>query len=628
METRNIPTPSAEESLGSGEHLRPGEMLQGRYLIQEVIGTGGMSAVYRARDMHFPNIVRLVAIKEMVPNTRDPVVRENIYRHFEREAHILASLRHPSIPQIYDYFLANNRAYLVLEFVHGKDLEMLLNETQGFFPVEQVLTWAVELCDVLEYLHSHRPPVVFRDMKPSNVMINQSGRVVLVDFGIAKLFQGGQKGTMIGTEGYAPPEQYRGEATPLVDIYALGATLHHLLTRQDPRLEPPFSFDSRPIRAVNPSVPPELEAVIMRALAYEPSERFQSAREMKEALLAVGRKTGILQGRATTQLLGAPTMESDHKPLWAFKTEDEIRSSALVHEGRVFIGSYDHNMYALDAGDGGLLWKFATHGGVVTQPVIVDGVLVFGSEDQIVYAVDWKHGRIVWTHTTQGPVRCSPAFAEGIVFIGSDDGRLYALQGNTGRVRWRFDAEMMIRSRPLVADGRLYFGTEGGEVYSLDMQGKVIWRFRAKRAVTASPAWGDQVVYVPSVDGMLYALDAEAGWVLWRFRMGRGSISSPAVHQGRVYVGSADGHLYCVDTRSSREIWRFATGHQVSGGILVANNRVYFGSVDGKLYCVDAEQGHLLWAFETGGPITGTPVLSDNMIFIGSLDQHLYALLA
>lgn len=627
METQHI-SPSAEEQSPLGEHLQPGAMLADRYLIQEVIGTGGMSAVYRARDMHFPNMVRLVAIKEMVPNTRDPVVRENIYKHFEREAHILAGLRHPAIPQIYDYFLLNHRAYLVLEFIHGKDLEMLLSEIQGFFPVEQVLRWAVELCDVLDYLHTHNPPVIFRDMKPSNVMINQSGRVVLVDFGIAKLFQGAQKGTMIGTEGYAPPEQYRGEATPLVDIYALGATLHHLLTRQDPRVEPPFSFDSRPIRAVNPAVPPELEAVVMRALAYNPANRFQSAREMKEALLSVGYKTGLLSGGATVQLAeGPPAVEPEHKAIWTFKAEDEIRSSALIHEGRVFVGSYDQNLYALDAGDGSLVWKFPTHGGVVTQPVIVGKLLVFGSEDHTIYAVNWQNGRVVWTHITEGPVRGSPAQAEGMVFIGSDDGHLYALQGTTGRVIWRFDAEMMIRSRPLVVDGRLYFGTEGGEVYCLDMQGKEIWRFRAKRAVTASPAWGEHAVFVPSVDGMLYALDAEAGWVLWRFRMGRGSISSPVVHERRVYVGSADGHLYCVDTRSSREVWRFATEHQVSGGVCIAQGRVYFGSVDGKLYCVDAEQGRQLWAFETGGAITATPVLSEKMLYIGSLDHQLYALL-
>ena len=628
METKKIIPSSEEAEAPVTAHLAPGQTLAGRYLIQEVIGVGGMSAVYRARDLHFPNIVRLVAVKEMIPNTRDPVVRENIYKHFEREAHILASLRHPAIPQIYDYFIYQDRIYLILEFIQGKDLEALLNETTEPFPEEQVLTWAIELCDVLDYLHSHKPhPVIFRDMKPSNIMINPSGRVVLVDFGIAKIFEGDKKGTMIGTEGYAPPEQYRGEATPLVDIYALGATLHHLLTHQDPRLEPPFSFKERPIRAINPHVSPEFEAVIMRALSYEPEKRYQSAREMKEALLSVARKTGVLsENTPTAKLIGGTFSQT--QLVWQFQAEDEIRGTPLVYEDKVFVGSYDHNLYALDAGSGKLIWKFPTRGGVVTCPVVAQGKVIFGSEDQIIYAVDIATGRVEWTHITKGAVRGSPSRAEDIIFIGSDDGHLYALHATTGRVVWQFDAETPVRSRPPVHQEKLFFGTEGGEIYALNFQGQVVWRYRAKRAVTASPAAGDHAVYVPSVDAQLYAIDAEAGWLLWRFRLGRGSISSPAVHQNRIYVGSADGNLYCINARTAKEMWRFATKHQVSGGVVIFQNNIYFGSVDGQLYCLDAQTGHQQWAYPTEGPITGTPAIGNGMVFIGSLDHRLYALLA
>jgi serine/threonine protein kinase len=221
--------------------LQAGVKLANRYAIQEVIGIGGMGSVYRARDMHFPNVVKLVAVKEMINTAPDPLVRETIVQNFEREANLLATLHHPAIPRIYDYFTVESRSYLVLEFIHGKDLEAVINETNGFMPENQVLTWAIELCDVLDYLHKHQPDaIIFRDMKPSNVMINHNGDVVLVDFGIAKTFQSGTKGTMIGTEGYSPPEQYRGEATPSADIYALGATIHQPSRR--PRLEPPFSF--------------------------------------------------------------------------------------------------------------------------------------------------------------------------------------------------------------------------------------------------------------------------------------------------------------------------------------------------------------------------------------------------
>ena len=210
-------------------------------MIQDVIGVGGMGSVYRARDLHFPNVVKLVAVKEMINRAPDSLVRETIVKNFEREANILATLHHASIPRIYDYFTDENRSYLVLEFINGKDLEAIITQSDGFIPEEQVLTWGIELCDVLSYLHNHKPePIIFRDIKPSNVMINQENHIILVDFGIAKAFQSGQKGTMIGTEGYSPPEQYRGEANHSADIYALGATLHHLITRRDPRMEPPF----------------------------------------------------------------------------------------------------------------------------------------------------------------------------------------------------------------------------------------------------------------------------------------------------------------------------------------------------------------------------------------------------
>ena len=214
-----------------------------------------MGSVYRARDLHFPNVVKLVAVKEMINSAPDPLVRQTIVQNFEREANMLATLNHPSIPRIYDYFTQDDRSYLVLEFIHGKDLETVIGDANGFLAEDQVISWAIQLCDVLSFLHAHKPdPIIFRDMKPSNVMINQNGDVVLVDFGIAKTFQSGQKGTMIGTEGYSPPEQYRGEATPLADVYSLGATLHHAITRRDPRLEPPFSFAERPVRRINSRV--------------------------------------------------------------------------------------------------------------------------------------------------------------------------------------------------------------------------------------------------------------------------------------------------------------------------------------------------------------------------------------
>jgi serine/threonine protein kinase len=176
--------------LGEGgegiDRLQAGTTLEDRYLILGMLGKGGMSSVYKGRDLHFPNVTKLVAIKEMVNLVADQNMYEMVVRNFEREADLLATLSHPAIPTIYDNFTHKNRSYLVMEFIDGQDLEEILGDMDDFIPEDRVVGWAIELCDVLHYLHNHQPqPIIFRDIKPSNVMIDQHNHIRLIDFGIA-----------------------------------------------------------------------------------------------------------------------------------------------------------------------------------------------------------------------------------------------------------------------------------------------------------------------------------------------------------------------------------------------------------------------------------------------------------
>lgn len=608
------------------KELQPGSILVNRYAIQEVIGIGGMGSVYRARDLHFPNVVKLVAVKEMINQARDPLVRQTIVQNFEREANILVTLEHPSIPRIFDYFTQNERSYLVLEYIQGKDLEELVTNLKTPYPEEQVIQWAIEMCDVLNYLHNHKPePIIFRDIKPSNIMVNQYNHIILIDFGIAKNFRGGQKGTMIGTEGYSPPEQYRGEASPQADIYALGATLHHLLTKQDPRLEPPFTFGDRPIRAANPVVTLEMEAVVAKALQYNPADRFATAEEMKQALILAGRKTGML---AKMPVSPNVALADGPKPLWTFKCEDEIRGTPATEDGSIYIGAYDNNLYVLDAVDGKLKWKFPTDGAIVSRPAVSDHTVFFGSEDHRLYAVSTDTGKLSWTYTTEGPVRSSPAIDEGHLFFGSDDGYLYAVNIQSSRMSWRFEAGGEIRSSPVVAADHIYFGTDLGDFYCLTAYGQAKWRAKAKRAIMCAPVITSGTVYFTSLDSQIYALDAKSGWVIWRFRMGKGSVSTPCVVENYLIAGSADGFIYCLDAGSAREIWRYQTDHQVSGSVMIYRDSVYCGTADGTLYCLEYRTGRLRWKYHTGGPITGSPVVYNDILYVGSADHILYAFMA
>ncbi len=643
--TTNLPTTAS---------LKAGSTLQGRYLIVGVLGIGGMGAVYEARDLHFPNVTKMVALKEMINMAPDPQLRQIIVKTFEREANLLATLSHPAIPKIYDLFNQEDRSYLVMERINGKDLESVLNETKGFLPEETVIDWAIQLCDVLTYLHSHKPePIVFRDMKPSNVMLDSQG-IRLIDFGIAKGFQAGQKGTMIGTEGYSPPEQYRGEASPPGDIYALGATLHHLLTKKDPRLEAPFSFAERPLRKLNPAVSTEFELIINKSLAYNPSDRFLTTDSMKQALNILKNKSaqlavaatptlpppiqpitlppvGAKEGGATT-MIGKASSTADGAgkvtPLWVFKCEDEIRNQPLPVGKKIYVGVYDHNLYALSRDDGKFVWKFAAEGGFAASPVSDGNNIYIGSEDSKFYALNAENGKPAWTYQSGGSIRCTARVVQGVIFVGSDDAHLHAVSPQGGKVIWRFEAQGPIRSRPAILEkeGRAVFGCESGEVYCVDFSGQVKWRFKSKRPITSSPAVTESLVIVGGMDSNVYGLEANSGWAVWRQRTQKPIVSSPVLTDKAAIIGSADNHVYAFEIRSGRVLWRYETGDQVASNPVVSKSGVYFGSVDGYIYCLDVTNGKLRWKFQTGGPVISSPSVMDDVVYVGSADHNLYAL--
>ncbi len=628
--------------------LQPGDMLQERYRIVGTLGAGGFSSVYQARDMRFPNVTKLCAIKEMVISAPDPKIRELTIQSFEREASMLAMLDHPAIPDVSDYFTEKDRSYLVLDLIRGKDLDRWLEERNEPVDQETVIEWAIQLCDALAHLHHQKPKsIVFRDMKPSNIMLDQHNRIRLIDFGIAKIFEGGNKGTMIGTEGYSPPEQYRGMATPAGDIYALGATLHHLLTNQDPRLEPPFTFTERPIRNKNKTVTPEFEAIIMRCLSYDPKERYENATALKETLQSL--KTSATPPFAKiTEMAGetavSPTASSSAQPLptskpkasggllinpiWTFKCEDEIRSKIALAGGTVFVSAYDNNLYAVTQKTGELVWKFPTSDGVGASPCVYEDTIFIGSSDNRLYAIDMRTGRQKWHYETRNSIYSSPNARFDHVFFGSDDGFLYALNVKHGRKAWAANAFGAVRSTPYVGDERVYVGTEGGYIYCMDLStGKTLWQAQAKRAVTSSPTLYEDVVVVGSTDATVYALDASTGWAIWRFRTRRPIISSPVVYDDIVYIGSSDGCLYALDMNSGRQLWLFETKGQVNSSPIVSNNAVYFGSTDGNVYSISVKRGDIRWQFNTGSPVISSPIVDDEgVVYIGSTNHLLYAL--
>jgi len=643
-----------EENAGVSGALKPGTVLLARYKILGVVGGGGQGAVYQARDLSFPDVKRLVAIKEMHVNATDPNLRASTLKNFQREANILATMTHPAIARILEFFDQNERAYLIMEYINGSDLEQLLVKTKKL-PMDKILEWSIDLCDVLHYLHNHEPdPIIFRDMKPSNIMIDSFGKLRLIDFGIAKAFEVGAKQTMIGTEGYSAPEQYKGNANPLSDIYSLGATLHHIITRRDPRLEPPFSFPERPITELNPETPTEFARIIEKALAFEPSSRFASCAEMKSALEALRYRPiaspmpsspSIVQrsgesnptpGQVPSSATGFfddinDSLDGNIQPKWTFKTEDEIRSSPVVFQGIAYVGSYDTNLWAIRLTSGEFAWKKATEGGIASSPIVDpdNKQVLFGSDDTHYFAVSAKDGRSNWIYDTGGKVRGTGRLADGRVFFGSDDGRVYSVLLNNGRKNWEYDTGSPVRCTPAITSDRVIAGNEAGELFGLDIvDGQRKWSFRARKAILSSPFIDiEGVCYVGSMDNYLYALDASSGYSHWRYRTNGAIISSAYVDGNFIYIGSTDGKLYCINAQTGKEKWTFDAEKPVVSSPVVYDGTVYFGGTNGKVYAVDTKNGKPKWSYLTGASITSTPCIAaeEKLILIGSMDSKLYA---
>lgn len=290
--------PAAEQPLAAGQpppqltpppfavtgFLPPQTMLAGRYIILRRVGRGGMGAVYQAADDRITG--KHWAIKEMSDAAiTNPLEKRQAVEAFQQEAVMLATLDHPNLPKVTDHFSERGKQYLVMDFIEGETLGERIDCEDGKpLPVDDVLRWADQLCDVLEYLHSREPSVVFRDLKPGNVMVTPEGTVKLIDFGIARLFKPGKAAdtAFFGTAGYAPREQYgRGQTDARSDVYALGATLYHLLTGDDPTDHP---FDFKDAHELNEQVPERVAAAVAKALAHASEDRWQSVAEMRRAL--------------------------------------------------------------------------------------------------------------------------------------------------------------------------------------------------------------------------------------------------------------------------------------------------------------------------------------------------------
>ena len=244
-----------------------------------------MGAVYKAEDTQFGS--RLVAVKEMSQSNLSPQEAADAAEQFKQEAHLLANLKHPNLPSIYDYFGENGRWYLVMDFIDGTTLDARLDKKAGHaLPIPESIEIGIQLAKVLGYLHTRATPIIFRDLKPLNIMVTPEDNIYLIDFGIARLFKTGKDKDTVAyvSPGYAAPEQFgRTQTSPQSDMYSLGATLHQLLSGSEPRSNMPL-FTFKPLTSYNPNIPTALSDLVAKMVNTDPALRPASMAEIRKEL--------------------------------------------------------------------------------------------------------------------------------------------------------------------------------------------------------------------------------------------------------------------------------------------------------------------------------------------------------
>ena len=329
---------------------------------------------------------------------------------------------------------------------------------------------------------------------------------------------------------------------------------------------------------------------------------------------------------------------------WFYTTTGKVDSSPAVSNGVVYFGSYDFNLYAMDASKGNFGWNYSTGAPIYSSPAVANGLVFVGNLEGELYAIDAITGALAWKYPTQNSIFSSPIVNNGVVYVGSLDHTVYALVATSGSFDWKFTANDGIVSSPAISGNLLYVGSLDGNVYALDsITGNLEWNFTipnpsggAQQAIEASPTVGDGKVFVSSevlgtvgnetqYNGAVWALDALTGEKIWNYSTADRIYSSAAYSNGIVYIGLFDGNVVALRGSNGEVVWKYQTYGIVSSSPAVAEGVVYVGSNDGNIFALDAVTGGLIWFFQTGSVVESSPAVAEGIVYVGSRNWNIYA---
>jgi outer membrane protein assembly factor BamB len=645
-------------------------LLNQRYRVLTSVGIGGFGTIYKVQDIQQADA--LFAIKQINLINLSPAQIIEATEAFHREVRMLSSLHHENLPRIYDSFTDPQHWYMVMDFIEGETLEQYLaakstaTRSSGtpFMPINEIIPIGMQLCAVLAYLHKQQPPIIFRDLKPSNIMRTTQGHLFLIDFGIARQFKPGKaKDTIpLGSPGYAPPEQYgKAQTTPGADIYSFGVLLHQLLSGEDPS---EHTFQFAPLRMYGGSDLMELEALIQRMVHKEVEQR-PKIDEVKEVFqhlqardhLPYGNVFALPQPQGTgtwPQSVGASVNPSSpiqqqvpFPQARAVPGKQPPRRRFIMALGAVTLfgtgwfasSEWSHGISPAakngadsapsdttsGSGSPGANWIFDI-GGLTAPPAVADG-MVYAAAGWNLYAVDATSGQQKWSFATLNSVISTPLVANGIVYGASQNTNIFAIDAISGLQKWSSSITGDLYM-PTIANGIVYISSDDENIYAVDAtSGQQKWSFQNSSILTVV----NDVVYGSSNNGSLYAIDATSGQKKWSFLI-KGSVNTHftmlTVVNDVAYGSLNNGSLYAIDATSGQKKWSFLSLNSVDASfpVTVANNMVYIGSFEGIIYAIDAETGRKKWAFQTGNEVYSMPVVVNDIVYVGSNDSNIYAI--
>jgi outer membrane protein assembly factor BamB/serine/threonine protein kinase len=653
---------------------RVGQQL-GNYRLLRLLGRGGFAEVYLGEHVY---LKRPAALKVLHRSLEE----EDVER-FLAESQVLARLDHPHIVRVHEFAVEQGTPFLVMDYAPHGNLRAL-HSPGSCLSLQSTVAYIKQVVAALQYAHNHQ--LIHRDVKPENMLLGPHDEVLLSDFGISLLSPSPEQLStqeMAGTLAYMAPEQIRGKPVFASDQYSLAVVVYEWLCGSRPftggfgRLVEQQLYEDPPsLQEKNAAIPEAVEAVVLRALAKDPRERYVSVQSFASALAGASQERLLDQDDGPERMLprrdspglllaanASATLPADPPPVAHRRSRPDLPSPSSQKRRP---GRRSHMLIGATLGLILLLLVVpmitirsilptlgrslptaastrtptteivtATGGAEWSTLTVAERVVYVGPAHNKVYAIDARTGQQKWAFPTGDEVRSSPTVVDGVLYVGSGDRKVYAIDAHTGQQKWAFPTGAYIHLSPTIANGVVYVGADDGTVYAIDARtGQQKWAFptgSSDYGLVSSPIVANGVVYVGSGDNKVYAIDARTGQQKWSFFMGwSGAISPPMVVNGVLYIGSIDGRVYAIDVQTGQQKWAFPINDGVYAALTVVNGVVYVISIPGIVYAIDTKTGQQKWTFPTrnatGSWVQPPPIVVNGVVYVSSDDKNVYAI--